>query len=72
MTLQLLWPYRSWAAIVAQLKKSSSEMNEFNVLPCTVVANKTGPTRVADFRAVFTAERSYLFLGPETTYAVEQ
>ena len=39
---------------------------------CTVVANKTGPTRVADFRAVFTAERPYLFLGPETTYAVEQ
>ena len=38
----------------------------------TVVANKTGPTRVADFRAVFTAERPYLFLGPETTYAVEQ
>ena len=39
---------------------------------CTVVANKTGPTREADFRAVFTAERPYLFLGPETTYAVEQ
>ena len=39
---------------------------------CTVVANKTGPTRVADFRAVFTAERPYLFLGPETIYAVEQ
>ena len=39
---------------------------------CTVVANKTGPTRVADFRAVFTAERPYLFLGPETSYAVEQ
>ena len=38
----------------------------------TVVANKTRPTRVADFRAVFTAERPYLFLGPETTYAVEQ
>ena len=39
---------------------------------CTVVANKTGPTRVADFSAVFTAERPYLFLGPETTDAVEQ
>ena len=39
---------------------------------CTVVANKTGPTCVADFRAMFTAERPYLFLGPETTYAVEQ
>ena len=39
---------------------------------CTKVANKTGPTRVADFRAVFTAERPYLFLGPETTYTVEQ
>ena len=38
----------------------------------TVVAKKTGPTRVADFRAVFTAERPYLFFGPETTYAVEQ
>ena len=38
----------------------------------TVVANKTGPTHVADFRAVFTAERPYLVLGPETTYAVEQ
>ena len=38
----------------------------------TVVANKTGPTRVADFRAVFTPERPHLFLGPETTYAVEQ
>ena len=42
------------------------------VTACTVVANKTGPTRVADFRAVFTAERPYLFLGPETSYAVEQ
>ena len=27
--------YHSWAAIVAQLKKSSSEINEFKVLPCT-------------------------------------
>ena len=33
---------------------------------------KNGPTRVADFRAVFTAKHPYLFLGPETTYAVEQ
>ena len=47
--------------------KFSAKINE-----CTVVANKTGPTRVADFRAVFTAERPYLFLVPETTYAVEQ
>ena len=38
----------------------------------TVVANKTGPTPIADFRAVFTAKRPYLFLGHETTYAVEQ
>ena len=37
-----------------------------------VVEKKTGPTHVADFRAVFTAERPYLFLGPETTYPVEQ
>ena len=43
-----------------------------NFIKCTVVVNKTGPTRVADFRAVFTAERPYLFLGPETTYPVEQ
>ena len=26
---------------------------------------KTGPTHVADFRDVFTAERPYIFLGPE-------
>ena len=43
-----------------------------NYIEGTVVANKTGPTRVADFRAVFTAERPYLFLGSETTYAIEQ
>ena len=37
-------------------------------IECTVVANKTGPTHVPVFRAVFTAQRPYLFLRPETTY----
>ena len=49
-----------------------TKLNLQQVMYRTVVANKTGPTRVAHFRAVFTAERLYLFHGPETTYAVEQ
>ena len=48
-------------------------LHMYNELPMySSGKKKTGPTRVADFRAVFTAEHPYLFLGPETTYAVEQ
>ena len=38
----------------------------------TVVANKTGPTRVADFRAVFTAERPSVPIPPNSPTVLDR